>query len=105
MPERGEQSFNTGDSDAGSKKGKSNFTKNKLWRDVIKRAVLADDGKKLRSIAEALIRKAEQGDVSALKELGDRIDGKVVRETEANDDKNITVQIVKFEDTKFGKKS
>ena len=100
MPEQGEQGFKTGDSDAGSKEGISNFTKNKLWRDVIRRAILADDGKKLRSIAEALIRKAEQGDVSALKELGDRIDGKVVQEKDTNDDKNITVQIVKLEDVK-----
>ena len=36
-----------------------------------------DDKKALRDIADALIAKAKEGDVSAIKEVGDRLDGKV----------------------------
>jgi hypothetical protein len=38
--------------------------------------LLAEDGKKLRALAEKLIERAESGDVTALKEIGDRIDGR-----------------------------
>jgi len=47
-------------------------------------------------LAEALIDKALTGDVAALRELGDRLDGKAVQEIEASEDKNITVKIVRF---------
>jgi len=47
-----------------------------LWADTLKRALLQADGNKIRAIAEALIEKAASGDVSAIKELGDRVDGK-----------------------------
>jgi hypothetical protein len=49
---------------------------NRLWGDAIRRAVVQDDGKRLRMLAERLLDKAAEGDVSALKELGDRLDGK-----------------------------
>jgi len=49
----------------------------RIWGDVLRRAVLQADGKKLRAIADALIDRAAEGDVSAIKELGDRLDGKV----------------------------
>jgi hypothetical protein len=56
--------------------GNKNATKNKLWEDALRRALLAEDGKKLRSLADKLIARAEEGDVTALKEIGDRMDGK-----------------------------
>lgn len=49
---------------------------NRLWGEAIRRAVVQDDGKRLRMLAERLLDKAAEGDVSALKELGDRLDGK-----------------------------
>jgi len=49
---------------------------NRLWADTLKRALLQADGNKIRAIAEALIEKAASGDVSAIRELGDRVDGK-----------------------------
>lgn len=61
---------------AGAPIGNRNASKSKLWEDAIRRAILADDGKRLRAIAEALLDKAAEGDVAAIKELGDRIDGK-----------------------------
>tara|TARA_R110000868_G_scaffold39049_1_gene136290 strand:+ start:288 stop:614 length:327 start_codon:yes stop_codon:yes gene_type:complete len=51
---------------------------NRLWADTLRRAVVQSDAERLRMIAEALIDKAASGDVSAIKELGDRIDGKSV---------------------------
>jgi hypothetical protein len=60
----------------GAPVGNKNATKNKLWEDALRRALLAEDGKKLRSLADKLIARAEEGDVTALKEIGDRMDGK-----------------------------
>lgn len=48
---------------------------NRLWRETLRR-VAAQNPAKLREIAEALYDKAAQGDVSAIKEIGDRLDGK-----------------------------
>jgi len=47
-----------------------------LWRDTINRAIAQGKADRLRKIAEKLLEKAEEGDISALKELGDRLDGK-----------------------------
>lgn len=71
----------------GAQPGNKNATKNKLWEEALRRALLAEDGAKLRSLADKLIEKAEGGDVTALKEIGDRIDGKAVQ-TIAGDPEN-----------------
>ena len=42
----------------------------------MKRAIAQDDGVRLRSAAEKLLDLAAAGDVPALRELGDRLDGK-----------------------------
>lgn len=63
---------------AGAPKGNTNSRReNRLWANTIRRAVVQSDGERLRRLAEALITKAEEGDVPALKEIGDRLDGKV----------------------------
>lgn len=55
---------------------------NKAWRDALRVAVLREidwDEKprtKLEELADSLITAAKGGDISALKELGDRLDGK-----------------------------
>lgn len=53
----------------------------KAWADAVRKAANALDPKakrkKLELLAEALVRSALDGDVPALKEIGDRIDGKV----------------------------
>ena len=43
----------------------------------MRRALLQGDAKKARAIADALIAKAEEGDVPAFREVADRIEGKV----------------------------
>ncbi len=49
-----------------------------------------------KSVDKSKARKALTGDVAALRELGDRLDGRAVQEIEASEDKNITIEIVKF---------
>jgi hypothetical protein len=62
---------------AEANKGNTHSSKNnRLWADTLKRALMQADGNKIRAIAEALIEKAASGDVSAIRELGDRVDGK-----------------------------
>lgn len=62
---------------AGAPLGNRNGAKeNRLWGETIRRAVTQHNGKKLRDLADQLIKKAEEGDIQALRELGDRIDGK-----------------------------
>jgi hypothetical protein len=62
---------------AGAPEGNTNSSKdNRLWANTIRRAVAQSDGDRLRKIAEALLDKAAEGDISAIRELGDRLDGK-----------------------------
>jgi hypothetical protein len=59
----------------GAPLGNKNAAKGKLWSDAI-RMELAQDKLRIRRLVAALLDKAESGDVSALKEIGDRIEGK-----------------------------
>lgn len=67
---------------AGAPLGNTNATKNKPWRDAIDRALKKrnksrTDGKKaLDELAEKLLVAADNGEGWALKELGDRLEGK-----------------------------
>lgn len=57
--------------------GNTNSSKsNRLWGETIRRAIAQSDPERLRRIAESLLAKAEDGDLAAMKELGDRLDGK-----------------------------
>ena len=52
--------------------------RDKPFRDALRMEIAAagDDRKALRDVAKALIDKAKEGDVTAIRELGDRLDGK-----------------------------
>ena len=69
---------------------------NRLWAETLKRVLVQGDGQKIRAIAEALVEKAASGDVSAIKELGDRVDGKALQENKltGDSDEPITIKIV-----------
>lgn len=62
----------------------------KFWADAVKRAVnrrLDDEEgkpKKLERIADALVEAALDGDIQAIKEIGDRLDGKATQQTDTN---------------------
>lgn len=59
----------------------------KLWTDAIRIAALeafeGGDVKKLRKAAEKLVELALNGDIAALKEMGDRLEGKPTQRVEA----------------------
>jgi hypothetical protein len=62
---------------AGAPRGNTNSSvDNRLWANTIRRAIVQGDAGKLRQIADKLIDMAAEGDLAAIKELGDRIDGK-----------------------------
>lgn len=85
---------------AGAPEGNQNSSKNnRLWADTIKRAVTQSDATRLRRIAEALITKAEDGDMSAIKELGDRLDGKAIQQVTGDLDATLTVNILRYGDS------
>lgn len=58
----------------------------KIWRDAVMRAVRRndpEDGKpKLEKLADSLVKKALDGDCVALREIGDRLDGKATQAVE-----------------------
>lgn len=47
-----------------------------------------EQGDKLRAVAEALVNKALTGDVPAIKEIADRLDGKVPQALVGDDNEN-----------------
>jgi hypothetical protein len=65
-----------------ARKSPGNQWTDKAWRDAIRRAVMRahedpKKGKKLEALADQLVDEGLKGDVPALKEIGDRLDGKV----------------------------
>lgn len=65
-----------------ARKTPGNQWTDKAWRDAIRAAVMRahDDpkkGKRLHALADKLVDEGLTGDVAALKEIGDRLDGKV----------------------------
>ncbi len=59
----------------------------KPFRDALLMEIKAagEDHKTLRRIARAVISKAEDGDIQAIKEIADRLDGKVPQSLEGGD--------------------
>ena len=64
----------------GAPVGNQNAARAKQWRAAIERALDkragADRAKALNDLAEKLLEKCDEGDLGALRELGDRLDGK-----------------------------
>jgi hypothetical protein len=71
----------------GAPVGNRNANKGRIWRDAIHRALAkrarSDQVVALDELAEKLLTLADQGDLGALKELGDRLEGKAVQAVEA----------------------
>jgi hypothetical protein len=74
--------------------GNNNATKNKRWREALDRAIAQDDGKRLRAAAEKLLDLAEAGEAWAVKELGDRLDGKAAQTISGEDGNPIPVRLI-----------
>lgn len=62
-------------------RGRPKGTPTKAWADAVRKASHAIDPeskrRRLEMLAESLVKEALAGDVTALKEVGDRLDGKV----------------------------
>lgn len=52
----------------------------KPWRSALDRAIAQDNAKRVRKAAEKLLDLAAEGEQWAVKELGDRLDGKAVQQ-------------------------
>ena len=78
----------------GPPKGNKNSSKeNRVWGKTVKKHAIQEDYKRIHKVAEALFKKAEEGDVSAIKELGDRIDGKSQQTISGDSDAPITIVV------------
>jgi hypothetical protein len=68
--------------------GNNNAAKGKAWAEAVKRAIRAKYGveweEALQTLAAKLVDEADGGDLAALKEVGDRIDGKPKQQIEAS---------------------
>lgn len=67
-----------------------NGREQKPWADAIKRALARAENdpvaghRTINKLAEQLLSKAAEGDMPALKELGDRLDGKPIQSIDAD---------------------
>lgn len=64
---------------AGAPFGNQNACKGKSWLDALKAEIAMDDGARLQKAACQLLNMAAEGDLSAIKELADRLDGKAIQ--------------------------
>lgn len=82
----------------GAPKGNKNAKKAKIWTAAIERALekrSKESFQELDRCAEALIDQCLKGDMTALKELGDRLEGKPAV-TVASDPENPFVMVTKI---------
>ena len=69
----------------GAPVGNQNAARAKVWTEAVKRALerrsasRVDQKAEIDALADALIDKGLEGDMSALKEIGDRLEGKVAQ--------------------------
>lgn len=68
---------------AHANQGNKNSSKEKrIWGNIIRKLAVQEDYKRLHAMAEKLYEKAAEGDLGAIKEVGDRLDGKAIATTE-----------------------
>jgi len=80
----------------GAPVGNTNSNKNnRIWANTIRKLAVQEDYKRIHVIAEKLFEKAQEGDLGAIKEIGDRIDGKAIATTELSgvDGKDLPISI------------
>jgi hypothetical protein len=66
----------------GGQPGNKNARKGKLFYNQLRVALVQEDSRRLRTIADKLVKAAEDGEPWAVKEIMDRVDGKAVQSTE-----------------------
>ena len=58
------------------------MNRQKPFTDMLRLALLGGGGRRQRIIADRLAEKAEQGDLQAIREIADRLDGRAVQAVE-----------------------
>ena len=61
--------------------GNQNAVKGKLFFGELRKVLVQEDAKRLRAIAEKLVKSAEDGEAWAVKEIMDTMDGKPLQAT------------------------
>lgn len=85
----------------GAPLGNKNNTKNQYWSDALRKHI-TQNPKDLADAAQALFTKAKDGDVMAIKEIADRLEGKAVQRVEGSgeDGSFITKMVVELVEPK-----
>lgn len=89
---------------AGAPVGNKNAARGKHWRDALKAELATFEDKKLkvkrglalRRIARQVIRDAICGEMDAIREIGNRLDGKPVQSTEVTLEVNARMVLVSY---------
>ena len=78
--------------------GNQNGKKGKLFYNQLRKALVQEDSKRLRIIADKLVDAAEKGEPWAIKEVIDRVDGRAVQATEISgvDGEAIELKLIEF---------
>ena len=82
----------------GAPLGNHNNTKRRPFWSAIEKLCAQEKGKRLRQAAEKLLDAAAAGDDWAIKELGDRLDGKPAQAIVGADNGPLVINVVKFSD-------
>lgn len=86
--------------------GNQYAAKSRRWTEAIDRAIAKRSRvaglEALDELAEKLLAKVDDGDVSAIKELGDRLEGKPVQAISGPDGGKLVIEVVRFEDSSPG---
>jgi len=67
--------------------------KGKLFHGELRKILVQDDQRKLRKIAENLVKAAEESEAWAIKEIMDRMDGKAIQSTDITTDGQVVNSI------------
>ena len=76
-----------------NKGNKHSSKQNRIWGNIIRKLAIQEDHKRLHEIAHALYAKAAEGDMSAIKELGDRLDGRAVQELKGDSESPVIIKV------------
>lgn len=73
-------------------KGNKNAAKAKVWSDAIRLEAMKTG--KIQKAAQKLVDMAVEGDMAAIKELGDRLEGKAVQSIAGDPDRPFVTKII-----------
>lgn len=75
---------------SGGQPGNNNAAKNKYWSDALRKHI-TQNPQDLVEAAQAIFNKAKEGDVTAIREIGDRLEGKPAQMITGDSDNPLTL--------------